>query len=328
MHMAIGAVVNALWDLKARIAGVPLWRLLARMSPEEIVGLIDFRYISDALDPGEALDLLRAGRRDNREREAFLVAEGFPAYTTTPGWLGYSDGRLRALCEQAVADGFRQIKVKVGRDLAEDRRRLGIAREAVGDEVAIAVDANQVWDVGRAIGWIRELAGFGLAWVEEPTNPDDILGHAAIRSAVAPIRIATGEHGASRVIFKQLLQAGATDVVQIDACRVAGVNENLANILLAAKFGVPVCPHAGGVGLCEAVQHLAMWDYVAVSGTMQDRTIEWIDHLHEHFQDPARVEDGRYRAPLQPGASTALRGESREEYVFPGGRIWKELIRP
>jgi L-fuconate dehydratase len=327
MHMAIGAVVNALWDLKARIAGVPLWQLLARMSPEEIVGLVDFRYISDALEPGEALDLLRAARHGSREREASLIADGFPAYTTTPGWLGYSDGRLGALCAQAAASGFRQVKVKVGRDLAEDRRRLGIAREAVGDGVAIAVDANQVWDISKAIDWIRELAGFGLAWVEEPTSPDDILGHAAIRSAVAPIRIATGEHGASRVIFKQLLQAEAVDVMQIDACRVAGVNENIANILLAAKFGIPVCPHAGGVGLCEAVQHLAMWDYVAVSGTMQDRMIEWIDHLHEHFEHPARVAGGRYRSPLQPGASTALLSESLKEYTFPDGRAWKELAR-
>jgi L-fuconate dehydratase len=327
MHMAIGAVVNALWDLKARGAGMPLWQLLARMSPEEIVGLVDFRYLSDVLEPGEALDLLRAACQGSREREASLIAGGFPAYTSTPGWLGYSDGRLRALCAQAVASGFRQVKVKIGRDLDEDRRRLEIAREAVGDGVAIAVDANQVWDVGRAIYWIRELAGFGLAWVEEPTSPDDILGHAAIRSAVAPIRIATGEHGASRVIFKQLLQAEAIDVMQIDACRVAGVNENIANILLAAKFGVPVCPHAGGVGLCEAVQHLAMWDYVAVSGTMQDRMIEWIDHLHEHFEYPARVEDGRYQVPLRPGASAALRGESLKEYTFPAGRVWKELAR-
>jgi L-fuconate dehydratase len=327
MHMAIGAVINALWDLKARIAGMPLWQLLARMDPEELVGLVDFRYLSDALEPGEALDLLRAARQGSREREASLVVGGFPAYTTTPGWLGYSDDRLKQLCAQAVASGFRQVKVKVGRDLDEDRRRLGIAREAVGDGVAIAVDANQVWDVGSAISWIRELAGFGLAWVEEPTSPDDILGHAAIRSAVAPIRIATGEHGASRVIFKQLLQAEAIDVMQIDACRVAGVNENIANILLAAKFGVPVCPHAGGVGLCEAVQHLAMWDYVAVSGTTQDRMIEWIDHLHEHFEHPARVEGGRYLAPLQPGASTALRSESLKEYAFPGGPAWKELAR-
>ena len=327
MHMAIGAVINALWDLKARIMGVPLWQLLARMAPEEIVSLIDFRYISDALEPEEALDLLRAARPGVREREASLIADGFPAYTTTPGWLGYSDRRLRDLCAQAAASGFRQVKLKVGRDLDEDRRRLGVARDAVGDRVAIAVDANQVWDVGAAIKWIRELAGFGLAWVEEPTSPDDILGHAAIRSAVAPIRIATGEHGASRVIFKQLLQAEATDVMQIDACRVAGVNENIANILLAAKFGVPVCPHAGGVGLCEAVQHLAMWDYVAVSGTTQDRMIEWIDHLHEHFENPARVAGGRYRAPVQPGASTALRGDSLKEYAFPDGPAWKRLAR-
>jgi L-fuconate dehydratase len=323
MHMAIGALANAFWDLRCRRDGKPLWRLLAELTPEETVALADFRYLSDALTPEEALDLLRAAAPGRDERIATLVDEGYPAYTTTPGWLGYSDELLAALAGEAVADGFPQIKLKVGRDLAEDHRRLKIARGVVGEEFPIAVDANQVWDVGDAISWIRELAAYHPAWVEEPTSPDDILGHAAIRAAVRPIRIATGEHGASRVIFKQFLQAAAIDVMQIDACRVAGVNENVANILLAAKFGIPVCPHAGGVGLCEAVQHLAMWDYVAVSGTFAGRMIEWVDHLHQHFEEPAQVRAGRYVTPRGAGAGMAMRAEALARFSFPDGPAWR-----
>ncbi len=323
IHMAIGALINAFWDLRCRREGKPLWRLLAELSPEEIVSLVDFRYLSDALTPDQALDMLRAAAPGRADRIETLARDGYPAYTTTPGWLGYSDERLAALCAEAVADGFPQIKLKVGRDLAEDRRRLGIARRVVGDGYPLAVDANQTWDVDTAIAWIGELASYGLAWVEEPTSPDDILGHAAIRAAVAPIAIAAGEHAASRVIFKQLLQARAIDVMQIDACRVAGVNENVANVLLAARFGVPVCPHAGGVGLCEAVQHLAMWDYAAVSGTLEGRMIEWIDHLHQHFEQPAQVRGGRYIAPRAPGGGTAMRAEALARFSFPDGPEWR-----
>jgi len=323
MHMAISAVVNALWDLKAKRAGLPLWLLLARMSPEELVALVDFRYLTDALTPDEALALLERGAAGRDERIAALRRDGYPAYSTGPGWLGYSDERLAALCEQAVAEGFGQVKIKVGAALADDKRRCAIARAAVGDDIGIAIDANQVWDVPTAVAWINELAPFRPAWVEEPTAPEDILGTAAIRRAVRPVRVATGEHVANSVMFKQLLQAGAIDVMQIDACRVAGVNENVANLLLAAKFGVPVCPHAGGVGLCEIVQHLSMFDFAALSGTTQGRQLEWIDHLHEHFAAPAVVTGGRYRAPLTPGASTEILPESLAEYSYPSGPAWR-----
>jgi len=316
MHMAIGAVVNAFWDLKAKRAGMPLWQLLARLSPEELVDLVDFRYLSDALTRDEALAILRAAEPGRAAREALLLAEGYPAYTTTPGWLGYSDEKLERLCREAVAEGFQQIKLKVGGDLGDDRRRLAIAREAVGPGIRIAVDANQRWDRDEAIDWIRELEPFDLAWVEEPTNPDDVLAHAAIARAIAPIPIATGEHGGGRVMFKQFLQAEALQVLQIDATRVAGVNENIAILLLAAKFGVRVCPHAGGVGLCEAVQHLAMFDLIAVSGRLDDRVIEFVDHLHEHFVTPIEVHSGRYWAPTAPGGGTEMLRASIDEYTF------------
>ncbi|MEJ2858755.1 MULTISPECIES: enolase C-terminal domain-like protein [unclassified Saccharothrix] len=323
-HMALGAVVNAAWDLAARRAGVPLWRFLSALTPEEIVGLVDFRYLSDAVTPEEALELLRAAEPGRAERVAFLESEGYPAYTTTPGWLGYSDEKLAALSRQAVADGFDMIKLKVGGDLDDDVRRMKLAREVVGEHVRIAVDANQRWDVDAAVRWMRELAPFGPYWIEEPTSPDDVLGHAAIATALDPIRIATGEHVQNRVIFKQLLQADAIDVLQLDACRVGGVNENLAILLLAHKFGVPVCPHAGGVGLCELVRHLSLFDYVAVSGSMEGRVIEWVDHLHEHFTDPAVVRDGRYLAPTQPGFSARIKDETLAAYRYPDGPVWTE----
>jgi len=322
VHMAIGAVVNACWDLAARRAGLPLWRLLASLTPEQIADLVDFRYLADALTRDEAIELLNRGAEGKAERIKLLERDGYPAYTTTPGWLGYSDEQLAALCRAAVAAGFGQVKIKVGASLDDDIRRIQIARQAVGDGVAIALDANQVWDVPTAISWMRELARFGPDWIEEPTSPDDILGMAVIRRAISPVRVATGEHVANRIVFKQLLQADAIDVMQIDACRVAGVNENLANLLLAAKFGVPVCPHAGGVGLCELVQHLAMFDYVALSATTQHRFIEWIDHLHEHFVNPAVVRDGKYIAPTAAGASTQMWSESVAEFSFPDGAAW------
>lgn len=318
VHMADGALVNALWDLKAKRAGMPLWQLLGSMSPEEIVGLVDFRYLTDAITPVEALRTLRAKEPGRSERVAQLLETGYPAYTTTPGWLGYDDEKLRRLCREAVDDGFSQLKLKVGADRGEDIRRLRIARAAVGPGIRIAVDANQRWDVPDAVEWISELAEFDLAWVEEPTNPDDVLGHSAIARAVAPIPIATGEHGGSRVMFKQFLQAGGLQVLQLDATRVAGVNENIAILLLAEKFGVPVCPHAGGVGLCELVQHLSLFDFVAVSGTREGRMIEYIDHLHEHFVTPVDVHDGRYWAPRDPGIGAEMHAESIAAHTWTG----------
>jgi len=323
VHMAAGALVNAVWDLAARRAGQPLWRLLATLTPEQIVAQIDWRYLRDALTEDEALAILRNAAPGRAERERTLLAEGYPAYTTTPGWLGYDDDKLARLCKQAVSDGYQLIKLKVGADLADDVRRLAIARRAVGPDVHIAVDANQVWGVPDAIGWMRELAPFDPYWIEEPTSPDDVLGHAAIRSALAPIRVATGEHMHNAVMFKQLLQAGAVDVVQIDACRVGGVNENLAILLLAAKFGVPVCPHAGGVGLCEYVQHLSLFDYICVSGSLDDRIVEYVDHLHEHFVHPVTIREGRYLPPMEPGYSITMKRASLEEYSFPDGAAWR-----
>jgi L-fuconate dehydratase len=323
IHMAIGAVINAAWDMAARRAGKPVWRLIADMSPEEIVRLIDFRYLTDALAPEEALEILRGAEPGKEERIARLVEQGYPAYTTSPGWLGYSDDKLVRLARQAVNDGFRTIKLKVGLDMEDDLRRCRLAREAIGSEVAMAVDANQRWDVGTAIPWIKRLAPFDVAWVEEPTSPDDVLAHQVIGRAVAPILISTGEHTHNRVVFKQLLQAQAVGLIQIDATRVGGVNENLAILLMARKFGVRVFPHAGGVGLCELVQHLAMADFIAISGRMDDRAIEYVDHLHEHFVDPVRVRAGRYVAPEQPGFSARMREESLQDHLFPAGRIWR-----
>ena len=322
IHMAIGAVLNALWDLKAKRAGKPLWKLLADMSPEEIVHILDLRYLSDVLTADEALDLLRTKADGKAEREAALLADGYPAYATSPGWLGYDDDKLTRLATQALADGFTTIKLKVGGNLADDVRRLGLARECVGPDVDIAIDANQRWDVPEAIAWMDKLAAYRPLWIEEPTNPDDILGHAAIRAAVSPVLVASGEHVHNRIIFKQMLQAGALDVVQIDATRVGGVNENLTILLLAAKFGVPVCPHAGGVGLCEMVRHLAMFDFVAVSGSLEGRMIEYVDHLHEHFLDPVRLHNGRYPAPDTPGFSAQMLASSLADHEYPHGRVW------
>ena len=318
MHMAIGAALDALWDLKAKRAGMPLWQLLSRMTSEELVSLVDFRYLGNALTPEDALGILRAAEPSRAEREAQLLTNGYPAYTTTPGWLGYSDEKLERLCREAVAEGFPMIKLKVGADLDSDIRRFGIARRVVGDGFPLAADANQRWEVDEAIDWVKALSGFGISWIEEPTSPDDVLGHAAIARAIAPIKVATGEHVQNRILFKQFLQAGGMQVMQIDATRVGGVNENIANLLLAAKFGVPVCPHAGGVGLCEAVQHFSMFDFVAVSGTVEGRMIEYVDHLHEHFVTPAEIRGGRYIAPTAPGAGTEMRASSIEEFTWQG----------
>ena len=324
MHMAIGAVVNAVWDLAAKRAGLPLWRFLAQMSPEEIVGLVDFRYLTDAMTPDDALAILRAAAPGRVERSARLIAAGYPAYATSPGWLGYDDVKLTRLCREAIAAGFTQIKLKVGASLEDDLRRMRIAREVCGQSFKIAIDANQRWDVGEAIEWVTALAPYDPYWVEEPTSPDDVLGHAAIARAIAPLKVATGEHVQNRAVFKQLLQAKGLSFLQLDAARVGGVNENLAIMLLAGKFGVPVCPHAGGVGLCELVQHLAMFDYVAVSGSLEHRVIEYVDHLHEHFVDPVVLDHGRYRAPGAPGFSATIRPETLAAYAFPDGPVWKQ----
>ncbi|TMR99197.1 enolase C-terminal domain-like protein [Nonomuraea basaltis] len=322
IHMAAAAIDNAIWDLYGRREGKPVWRLLAEMSPERIVDLVDFRYLQDALTREEALAILRSAEPGRAERTRDLLAHGYPAYTTTPGWLGYTDDKLTRLAKQAVAEGFTQIKLKVGADQKTDLRRLALARSAVGPDIRIAIDANQAWGVPQAIEWLRPLAQYEPYWIEEPTSPDDILGHAAIRQAVAPMKVATGEHTHNKVMFKQLLQAGAIDILQMDASRVAGVTENVAILLLAAKFGVPVCPHAGGVGLCEMVQHLAMFDYVAVSGSIEDRVIEYIDHLHEQFTDPVRIRDGRYLAPVAPGIGARLHSESVARHRYPDGPEW------
>jgi L-fuconate dehydratase len=321
-HMAAGAVINALWDLISKRAGKPLWKVLSDLTPEEIVDLVDFRYLSDALTRSEALEILRLAQKNRASNEAALHQYGLPAYTTTPGWLGYSDEKMVRLAKEAVAAGFTLIKLKCGTSLEDDKRRLKLAREAIGPDIRLAIDANQVWDVPQAIEWINSLGDVNLHWVEEPTSPDDILGHAAIAAAIAPIRIATGEHVANRIIFKQMLQAGALSFLQIDASRVAGVNENIAMLLMAAKYGIPVCPHAGGVGLCEMVQHLAMFDFVAVAGANPDRVVEFVDHLHEHFVVPTDMHNARYMPPTQPGAGAEMFAESIAEYTYPTGHAW------
>jgi L-fuconate dehydratase len=322
VHMAAGALLNAVWDLRARVSDRPLWLLLAEMDPAEVVEAVPFDHLEDALTPDDALAILRGHAATRGERIETLLRDGFPAYSTTPGWLGYGDEKMTMLARQAVADGYRLIKLKVGADLDEDVRRTRLAREAIGESVGLAVDANQVWDALEAGPWIKALAPARLAWIEEPTHPDDVLGHRRIRDEVAPILIATGEHCANRVMFKQFLQADAIDVVQIDAARVGGVNENLAIMLLAAKYGRPVCPHAGGVGLCELVQHLAMFDYVGIAGSMENRWLEFVDHLHEHFVDPVRIVGGRYQAPTRPGMSAEMVGESVFAYRYPDGVKW------
>lgn len=327
VHIATGALVNAIWDLQAKAAGKPLWKLIADMSPEEIIRCLDFSYVTDALTPDEALTILHKAQAGKEERLKKLMAEGYPGYTTSAGWLGYSDEQIRTLCRQARADGWTHVKMKVGSDLNDDMRRAAIIREEIGDDMVLMMDANQKWDVGQAIENMKALARFKPWWIEEPTNPDDVLGHATIAKAVHPIKVATGEHGQNRVLFKQMMQADAFGICQIDSCRVGGVNENLIILLMAAKFNIPVCPHAGGVGLCEYVQHLSMVDYLCISGTMEGRVIEYVDHLHEHFVDPVVIQRGRYRAPTRPGYSIEMKPESMNQYAFPGGPVWQEELK-
>jgi L-fuconate dehydratase len=323
IHLATAAVVNAVWDLWAKSEHKPVWKLLCDLSPEQLVDCIDFRYISDALTPAEALEILRRNAPTRAAREAEMLADGYPAYTTSAGWLGFTDQQLRDLCREAIAGGWTHFKIKVGADLADDIRRCVIIREEIGDR-RLMMDANQRWDVPEAIANMQSLARFDPWWIEEPTSPDDVLGHAAIRRAIAPIGVATGEHCQNRVLFKQLMQAGAIDFCQIDSCRLGGVNEILAVLLMAAKFGVPVCPHAGGVGLCEYVQHLSIFDYVCVSASLENRLLEYVDHLHEHFLHPVQMRNGRYMPPSEPGYSIQIKAESLSAYRYPGGDIWCE----
>jgi L-fuconate dehydratase len=317
--------MNAVWDLAARKAGKPLWRLLAEMTPEELVDVVDLQYLSDVLTRGEAIAILAEQMPGRQARIAELEACGYPCYTTSAGWLGYSDDKLRRLLQEAVDQGYHHVKLKVGANREDDIRRLAIAREVIGRDANLMIDANQVWDVPEAIEWVNALAEFKPLWIEEPTSPDDVLGHAAVRKAVAPIGVATGEHGMNRVLFKQMFQAEAIDFCQLDSARLASINEILAVYLMAKKFGVPVCPHAGGVGLCELVQHLSIFDYVAVSACLDNRVTEYVDHLHEHFVDPCIVKDGAYVLPTQPGYSAEIYEASLAEFAFPGGTYWRSV---
>ncbi len=325
VHLATAALVNAQWDLLARRAEMPLWKYLVELSPAQVVSAIDFRHITDELTPKDALEILGAQASTKADREATLLADGYPAYITSAGWLGYDDDKVRTQCRAAIADGWNALKMKVGRDVADDLRRAMLIRSEIGPDRKLMLDANQVWDVGDAITNVRALTEVDPYWIEEPTSPDDILGHARIRSSVHPIRVATGEHCQNRVMFKQFLQAEALDVIQLDGCRLGGVNEVLAVLLLAAKHEVPVCPHAGGIGLCEHVQHFSMFDYVAVSGSLDGRMIEYADHLHEHMVQRLVVSRGRYRAPLGSGLGVELEAASLDRYRFPDGKHWASV---
>jgi L-fuconate dehydratase len=318
IHLATGAIVNAVWDLLAKDAGKPVWRLVADMSAEEIADIVDYRYLTDVLTRDEAVEILRRAELGKAERVARLEKEGYPCYTTSAGWLGYDDEKLRRLAQEAVDAGFDHIKMKVGRDLDDDIRRLRIAREVIGPDRYLMIDANQVWEVGEAIEWVQKLAFAKPFFIEEPTSPDDVAGHRKIREAIGPVKVATGEMCQNRIMFKQFIAEGAIDIVQIDSCRMGGLNEVLAVLLIATKYGLPVWPHAGGVGLCEYVQHLSMIDYVAVSGTKEGRVIEYVDHLHEHFLDPCVIRNAAYMPPERPGFSIEMKQQSIEDYTFDG----------
>jgi L-fuconate dehydratase len=328
IHMSTGAVVNAVWDLYAKVAGKPLWRLIADMSPEQLVSCVDFTYLTDVITPEEAILQLSKLSDTKSQRINDLMENGYPAYTTSAGWLGYSADKVKRLCHQANQEGWRYLKMKVGQNIDQDIARAEIIRREIGYDIKLMMDANQKWEVPEAIQNMRRLAKYAPWWIEEPTSPDDILGHLAIKEAISPIRVATGEHCQNRIMFKQFLQSGAMDICQIDSCRVAGVNEILSILLMAAKFGVPVCPHAGGVGLCEYVQHLAMIDYVAISGTLENRLIEYVDHLHEHFLHPVVIKNGNYMPPLAPGYSITMKAASQELYTYPTGPVWRATGEP
>lgn len=326
LHMATGAILNAVWDLWAKREQKPMWKHLVDLSPEQLVSTIDFTYITDVLKPQEAIEMLHARREGREAREAEMRADGYPAYTTSTGWLGYPDEKVRRLCKEAIDQGWTAFKMKVGQNLEDNVRRAAIMREEIGQERKLMMDANQCWDVDESITQMKALARFDPWWIEEPTSPDDILGHARIARAVAPIGVATGEVCQNRVMFKQLLQADAIKFVQVDSCRMGGVNEAVAVILMAEKFKKPVCPHAGGVGLCEYVQHLSIFDYIAVSASLEDRLCEYVDHLHEHFVDPCIAKNARYVTPLRPGYSIDIKPQSIAEYEFPTGRIWQKFV--
>lgn len=324
IHMATGALVNAVWDLYAKSEGKPLWKLVSDMTPKQLVDCIDFTYLTDVIVPDEAVEMLSRLEDSKEDRVNYLLKAGYPAYNTSVGWLGYSENKIRRLSRQAKSEGWTHLKMKVGANIEEDVRRAQIIREEIGEDMKLMMDANQIWEVHEAIENIQRLAKFNPWWIEEPTSPDDIAGFLTIAKAVAPIKVATGEHGQNRVIFKQFLQSGAIGICQIDSCRVGGVNEVLSIMLMAAKFNIPICPHAGGVGLCEYVQHLSMIDYISISGTMENRITEYVDHLHEHFVNPVIIKNGRYSVPAAPGYSATMKPESLEAYSFPNGKIWKE----
>jgi len=325
IHLATAALVNAVWDLWAKVEGKPVWKLLADMTPEQLVKCLDFSYVTDAITPEEAIALLRRQVPGKAKREAQMREEGYPGYTTAPGWLGYSEEKMRRLAREAVAEGWTHIKQKIGSDIEEDMRRAAILRDELGWERTLMMDANQVWSVDQSISNMRRLAAFEPWWIEEPTHPDDILGHATIRQRIAPIGVATGEHCHNRVMFKQMFQAGALDFCQLDAARLGGLNEVLIVLLMAAKFDIPVCPHGGGVGLCEYVQNISLFDYIAVSGSLDKRVLEYVDHLHEHFLDPVVIRRGRYMPPQRPGYSIEMHAETLERYQYPDGAVWLEL---
>ncbi len=326
IHMAAGGIVNAVWDMWARSESKPVWRLLSDMPPEQFVSCLDFRYIEDALTKEEALEIVRRNAATRDERIEHLERNGYPAYTTSAGWLGYNDKKLKALCAKAVANGFTHLKLKVGESVDDDVRRCRIARETIGDDVRLMVDANQAWEVNQAIDWMQNLVEFKPWFIEEPTSPDDVFGHKKIRDHIGEIQVATGEHCQNRILFKQFIANDAIDIVQVDACRLAGLNEALTVYMLAAKFGKPVCPHAGGVGLCEYVQHMSMIDFVQISARIGERVIEYVDHLHEHFEEPCRIRNGAYMAPTAPGFSVKMRAESLEHFRYPDGAAWQSRL--
>jgi L-fuconate dehydratase len=324
LHLATAAIVNAVWDLWAKVEGKPVWKMVADMTPEQIVACIDFRYLSDAITPAEAIEILKRNLPTRGTREAEMRSDGYPAYITSAGWMGYPDEQVRSLCLEAMEAGFTRFKIKVGRESAENVRRTALVRSIIGDSAWLMMDANQAWDVGEAIAFMEPLKRFKPLWIEEPTSPDDVLGHATIRRAVKPVGVATGEHAANRVIFKQLMQAGAIDFCQFDNCRLGGLSEALAVLLMAAKFGVPVCPHAGGIGLCEYAQHVSLIDYICISGSTENRAIEFADHLHEHFLDPVVVRGGRYFPPVKAGFSIEMKPASLDAFEYPVGSEWRK----
>ncbi len=324
IHLATAAIVNAVWDMWAKKEGKPVWKLLVDMTPEQLVRCLDFRFVTDALTPEEAICLLRRQASGKAAREVEMRSDGYPGYTTSAGWLGYSDEKVRGLAREALAEGWTHFKQKIGGDIEEDARRAALLRDEIGWDNVLMMDANQVWEVDETITKMRRLAEFDPLWIEEPTSPDDILGHAEIRHRVAPIGVATGEHCHNKVMFKQFFQADAIDYCQLDAARLGGLNEVILVVLMAAKFGVPICPHGGGVGLCEYTQHISLFDYIAVSGSLEGRVLEYVDHLHEHFIDPVVINRGRYQVPEAPGYSIAMHAESQAQHRFPEGAAWQE----